>query len=619
MTETIRRYFFTIFLIVCSFYDSTIPSAIKRSKMTANDLCPVDQCFCFGDDQDENPNMEVLCDRGGLNDKSLHKLLQKIPKNVKFLEISGQKLDENHFTLTQDLVKFKSLEKLTLSTCNLPSLGKRTLEALKSLKSLELPRNNIDTLSPDTFVNLDNLEHLDLSQNKLANQILATGTFVHLKNLQSINLSRNFLRFFANNLFSGLSNLKYLDMSFNFYQKSNDFNLLRDLPDLESLNLYSCEIRHLPKNVFIFNKKLKRLNLGGNLFENPLELREIFDEMPQLEHLDLSYCNLTKLPDNFFAKLVNLKSLNLAGNFPENFQKIFGSEIRLQHLNISDSNFNDFDANILGQFNESLTTLDLSKNPLSTMNHNQTSNLKCLRFLYISNVKIRILPIDVPREYANLEILDISHNNIDFMPYDFLKSLISIRKLDISSNKLTYLPYFFENVVKSSPKLTINFADNPWNCDCQTISIIQNYFFRESPREIWRQNVTCSKNRNLVIFLNRPTECSTAYLKSSKSLHETISFQLLIAAMCGAVLVAGFLIALTYNLLCSPRASYHTNEEKMNLSTTISTTFSGTTGGDRGGTSPNSSNNNDEQLSDVSSEKNAENMHNVPLFEPLCR
>lgn len=540
-------------------------------------ICPTN-CVCIR----VETSFEVSCRHGGLNDWTLSKLIPRIPKDATIIRIEAPDNNPNNFSLTQDFVRFAKLRELHLVNCGLSSLGKRTFENIKTLKVLNLSKNKLEFMSPDTFASTDHLETLILSKNFFFRQKLPSGTFAHLRNLVSLDLSTNFISDFSTNLFSGLTNLRNLNLDDNKISPTS-FDLLYDLPNLESLSLSNCQLSALPENSFRKNSKLRILNLSGNQLKSLV--MDALKSIPNLISLNISRNFIPFVPKFALGTTPKLRILDLSSNFlgissnhltEANFLDVFHpnafKNLSLEELFLSNNSFTFFDSGQL-KLSSSLRYLDLSDNPLGQITSDQTRNLSQLRSLRLSNVRLDFLPNRLPMEYASLKYLDLSRNTVQSIPYQAItSSLKSLDHLDISSNRFTTLPDYVRKAMEKMSIVYLN--DNPWDCHCQ-ISGLRDFLLADKMRgkcDVMRyQDIMCSTPAPLsgrpVVLIDKPADCSKIF--GASGLSRPGELGIVIAGVCGLLLLLGLITAVACSYFW-PRATYHTNEEKANLSASSS-------------------------------------------------
>ena len=401
----------------------------------SNGICPI-ECDCEHISTDFKESFFINCLRGGLNDSSFAKILEKLPSKINILEIIAPGNRPNNFEWNDNLNKFQKLEKLSLVNSNIPSISQSA--RLKSLKHLDLRGNKIDHLYMTSFAGLQNLEHLDLSHNRLS--ILPSGAFNLLKKLKTLNLSHNRISELATNLLIGPKSLQTLQLDGNFLSSKQISDLFMDIPYLKRLELNHCGIGDEGISELKFSRieNLKRLGLAGNnlTFVPSRTLRSL----PGLEVVDLSRNQIRTLEPCAFCSC-NITSIYLSHNLlgvdetaisPEAF-----ADTKIFSIDLSFNYFDNFDSSVLGHAQQTLKILDLSGNNLGGFHHRLTYSLISLTHLHMAANGIKEVPANLPYEYTKFLFLNISKNRLEYLPDDIGSLLPSLKVLDVSHNLIT--------------------------------------------------------------------------------------------------------------------------------------------------------------------------------------
>lgn len=161
-------------------------------------------------------------------------------------------------------------------------------------------------------------------------------------------------------------------------------------------------------------------------------IADLYINQQTIESLDFSDNQIQQFNKNVFLSLQNLRSLNLSHNYLTSI-----SNITMISL-------------------ESLTILDLSYNQLSADVLDQVQVLSKLKYLYLNNNNIQLMPVISPM--PDLILLDLTNNPIFVIHPDqflFLPSLISLYMANTSLqhldkmeglNQLEYLNLDFNNI-----------------------------------------------------------------------------------------------------------------------------------------------------------------------------
>eukprot|EP00057_Strongylocentrotus_purpuratus_P028264 XP_011682738.1 PREDICTED: toll-like receptor 3 [Strongylocentrotus purpuratus] len=237
-------------------------------------------------------------------------------ENLTFIDLRFNNLLVFELTDSTDLRRIQTID---LSLCRISRLQ---LESL-TLKSLNLGHTRIPLKPSKSFKHLPFLEHLDLSSTGLGKLNVWDAT---------VNIS----------LFDELFNLTTLDLRNNHLlgrEGAFTAGVFRQLSALQELNLQDCDVATVNPNVFKGLGSLQKLNLAGNRIKRlPYSA---FNGLEQVTIINLDTNNVAYLEDRIFLNNPKLTSISLASN-------------NLTHLKLS-----TFQPII-----SSLSSLDLSMNPI---------------------------------------------------------------------------------------------------------------------------------------------------------------------------------------------------------------------------------------------------------------
>ncbi|KAL2644860.1 hypothetical protein R1flu_012447 [Riccia fluitans] len=375
-----------------------------------------------------------------------------------------------------------------------------TLSNLTELKSLDLSRNNL-TGDLQGIDNLSQLVFLNLSWNELNGPVLQN--MVKLTMLNTLDLSHNKFSGNISGVFRDLVKLKFLDLSSNSFDgtipvasickpqslktvnlSSNSFtgNILTQPTDrcskLETLDLSFNKLDgNLPAEIFQSRSKLKALylqmnNFNGNLsvgagqgqsiVEINLESNSFSGLIPQALW---QFPNLTilKLGKNNFSGSLNISTFPASlleldlhsksfratsafgagvaadNRFSSYSLPALGGLSKLEVLDLSGTNLTDTIPSSIGELNESLATLNLSRNSLGGDIPLEISTLKKLVLLDLS-LNMLNGSISIPHSDGDLNetltFLNLSWNRLGGEIPLLMGTLKKLVFLDLSHNKL---------------------------------------------------------------------------------------------------------------------------------------------------------------------------------------
>lgn len=290
------------------------------------------------------------------------------------------------------------------------------------LSVINFQNNHITSLATSTFSIVDNIEELDLSLNQIIK--IDNFTFVPFKSLALLRLSHNYLSEITPGLLDGLSNLRILEVGHNAIQRLEK-STFRATPNLQELRLQYNPIFELPEEVFQF--------------------------LPKLERLDLQDTGLVSLPSDVFKPIPHLQWLSLSSNAFENVPEEALSKAPI------------------------LESLDLSGNDFTYLVRGNFRRLSRVSLLYLNHLpRLRRIEKDALAGLTSLKSFSCSYNpNLMYLDEEAFGSENSTREKTAPHEQL-YLRQNALRTLKSPLKMEswsslsfVDFADNPWNCDCK--------------------------------------------------------------------------------------------------------------------------------------------------------
>ena len=377
---------------------------------------------------------------------------------IEIIDLTNNQLTEielNNFQIIRN-----SLIQIHLDHNRLRRLSKLALAHLANLQFLSLASNFLTSLPDDLLLDDYSLQEIDLSNNLLT--ALPARLFAHSQKLTTVDLRNNLIKKLPNGLFANCSHLEQLVL---------DQNSIREFPlnafagramnSIKVISLAFNHIEHLNPLAGDIYRNLIYLNLSHNsikqfastAFVNLIELdlssnRLQFDEIESLfgnfhssrmTGLDLSGVGLRQMP---VLNLPNLISLNLANNL---LTFIYShSFLHIEHLhalNLSNNRLNNVPNNLFNQkLGETLLELDLSHNPIYTLNNDSFVGLRKLQKLAIHGLhRLHYIQLGVFQSLRLLQELSLSYyeNQIASLCVLFAASNLHIRGLIIHFDHLS--------------------------------------------------------------------------------------------------------------------------------------------------------------------------------------
>uniref|UniRef100_A0A0K0ECJ8 LRRCT domain-containing protein n=1 Tax=Strongyloides stercoralis TaxID=6248 RepID=A0A0K0ECJ8_STRER len=489
-----------LFLVNIHFSISTSPYLLS----TLNDKkieslypnCPL-ECEC---EKRILPNKEeyfsVYCLNGNLTNNDFFQILKSLSISTNSLEIIAPPESPNTFQWSDNLNKFKFLNKLSLINCQIPAISQSV--SLPKLEHLSLRNNNIKHITLHSFSGLRSLKYLDLSHNKIAN--LPTGAFNFLRQLTGLSLAHNKLTDLATNLLKGPYSLRSLELDGNEIKIKDLNKLLIDVSELERLEVNYCSLNDHTISMIDVSmiKKLKRLGIAGNNLT--FVPNNLWKKIPQLLEVDLSYNELEYIQPCAFCG-ANITRIYLGANIlgaksdtlhPEAF-----ADTNLVELDLSDNLLTKFNSKSLGYAQNTLQILHLSDNDLVEIKGEFIHTLPKLRQLHLADNGIKEIPDILSKDYSQLQFLNLSGNGLSSFPESINFLLPSLKSIDISRNRFNLIPTdILSNFFNQMEQVYL--YDNPWDCRCAITNLQQFMLQRMAYRNVLKYDKTLCLQPELV-------------------------------------------------------------------------------------------------------------------------
>ncbi|XP_078068202.1 toll-like receptor 13 [Mustelus asterias] len=333
-------------------------------------------------------------------------------KNITDLDLSNLTTVHRSLDLVSQLLQ--SLPKIVSLVIQNNKLEPKDLKQFGNhshLLSLDLFGNRIHQLVDNEFQNFQNLGHLILEHCNLG--IISNNSWPMLKHLTHLYLKHNNIKSLQDYVFTPLMSLEYLELSWNPLSTFNGLAFY-GLNRLKHLDLRACWISTLHPSSFTYLAAMLNLTFQEN------NLHEIskytFSQLKNLTILCLSRNRISEISDDAFEELTNLKYLDLAfNNLQAVHQSMFKGMQSLEHLNPR-ANKISFE-----------TTRKLKVLPFL--------HLKSLRYLNLERQipkGIQVIPVNLFKGLANLQMLYMGKNQKVFFDTQSLDPLTNLTLLDIS-------------------------------------------------------------------------------------------------------------------------------------------------------------------------------------------
>lgn len=338
-----------------------------------------------------------------------------------------------------------SIERLVIKNNKIRTIDS-SIHFYTELTLIDLSYNQLFTIPPRTFKEQKKLQQLHLNHNKIGN--INNRTFLGLIELAVLNLRGNLIDSLDNATFSVVPKCEELNLGQNRITKiaSGAFD---GMPNLKILYLDDNILTRVPSASFVPLSKLAELYLGINslvyISDNSFEL------LPELTKLDLHGSLLTNLTEGSFRGIEQLKILNLADNrFSRIPTEALSNLSRVEELSIGQGEFEVIPAySFIGL--KHLKRIDLTG----------STKLKVIKDgAFTKNVNLRTVTITSNRQLGVIE-------------GNAFVGLAFLRHVNLRGNSLTTV---FESWFSWNELDLLDISDNPINCDCEVVRVVQNIF-----------------------------------------------------------------------------------------------------------------------------------------------
>jgi Leucine rich repeat len=226
------------------------------------------------------------------------------------------------------------------------------------------------------------------------------------------------------------------------------------IPSLKVLRLSFNLLHDLDQDVFEHITHLQELYLDNNPFKIiHTSVLNAFSDIRQLQVLDLSRTELTELPDGIFHPLRALKRINLGGNLFDRVPKALKFAINAREVSLDENPIEAINA-----------TFPFPAMPnLEKLNVTYIGSLKCIGAKAFAGLE----KLNELRLSHNHHLSHIDPDAFSFPEKDNaeITQWPPIRKLFLDNNNLTSLQA--QTFTKWEEMEEVHIHDNPWLCDCE--------------------------------------------------------------------------------------------------------------------------------------------------------
>ncbi|XVE84699.1 hypothetical protein DITRI_Ditri17bG0034300 [Diplodiscus trichospermus] len=351
-----------------------------------------------------------------------------------------------------------NLRVLSMSGCGLTGPLCSSLSKLHFLSKLNLDRNPISYLPPNFLENSSSLVSLSLSSCNLSGhfptEVLLLPKMQTIDISYNLNLTGHLPEFPINN------NLQVLTLKWTNFSE-NLPNSIGNLKFLTELNIAGCYFSGAIPSSIANLTNLVDLYLSDNNFSGLIPPFHSFG-VPNLAYLYLDANRLSgSIPSSLFT-LPSLHSLSL------DYNQLVGEIDEFPNASSSLIEYLDLSLNYLGgSIPKSilqlplLELLDVGYNNFGSMKLDIFFQLKNLKYLYLSNVRLLLESDNKSFIFPQLEELTLKSCNFTKFP-EFIKTQDKLASLDLSNNHIHgSVPRWLWKSTLSSLDLSFNAIDFP--------------------------------------------------------------------------------------------------------------------------------------------------------------
>lgn len=373
--------------------------------------------------------------------------------------------------LFRNMTDLKVLD-LSKNHLNVFARSEINIGPLTAIESLDLSSNGLYTGMSDYFLaDSPSLTNLSLNSNSITR--IAQNTFSGSLSLQKISLHNNVILEIEDGAFDSLHHLTELDLSKNSITCITDFNLynlkvlnlsknsMELFQSVNSDNPYKLLFLDLSENKMPYfpllpkNNVLKYLDVSRNRLQSILDSpdQQTNVSLNDLIYLDMSYNQIKNISESFFTHMKSLEVLNMSNNCIGSFSITTGSvlpSVKIINLSYNSLQSLTFEENTL----QSVTTLFLQGNDLTTLDHQVFQRLPNIKYLQLQKNNLKVCAPE--RNQQPTPKLTIQ-NHLDPSCVSFT-SIKNLQFLYLSENNLLTLPV---NAFANTPLELLDLSLNP--------------------------------------------------------------------------------------------------------------------------------------------------------------
>ena len=275
---------------------------------------------------------------------------------------------------------------------------------------------------------------------------IKVGFLSHLTSLHTLEIIGCQLPRLNAGMFVGLTNLTTLTVTKARLEDITEKAWLKNLPNLENLDLTKNNIRNITKNLFC-ETQLRNINLTGNgLWNTSLLGFNIWDSsMPCIKDLvsiDLSYNFINNFDLELARNFPNLKGILLKfSRIKYIHRRVFFNLTTIKEIDLSGNSLTQIDKSTF-YFHPELEILSLAHNKLTLIGVDIGVTFPSLKRINLRENYLRMISLKEEQEHkSTLQYVEIASNYfVDIGPVLKNISMKSVEFMTISNNKMKHIP-----------------------------------------------------------------------------------------------------------------------------------------------------------------------------------
>ncbi|XP_041988835.1 chaoptin isoform X3 [Aricia agestis] len=332
-----------------------------------------------------------------------HVPIFRVPAAVNSSKVFTLQLTDNHIKdLDPQFFQTTGMYRLAINKNPLESIHEEAFYGLdNTLWELELQEDKLTAVPSRALRYLQKLRLLDLTGNEITD--ISGDNWLGLENtLQTLVLADNSISSLPLDAFSGLPMLETLDLRGN-HLTVIDSGVFRDgMNRLSKLILADNQLQYIPYEELSPLRQLRFLDLANNLIRQVPPVHDLNGVRLNLDWLKLDNNNIKVLMPGSFKNFNVLNQTSLDGNQIYTIREDAFRNAKIRVLSLRDCSISDLSPASFAGLENSLQSLDLSENNLTTISKFMLNKLDSLRFLNLRENKVdtNLLATNYPSEYS---------------------------------------------------------------------------------------------------------------------------------------------------------------------------------------------------------------------------